>query len=402
VQTHLADFVKKLPEFQEIDAILRSCVHCGFCTATCPTYQLLGDECDSPRGRIYLIKQVLEGQTPTVKTQLHLDRCLTCRACETVCPSAVHYGRLVDIGRNIVEMQVSRPMLSKWQRWLLKNILPFRQRFSILLWFGQTFRFLLPATLKRQVPAKYKVKNYPNHLHQRQMLLLEGCVQPALAPNIHWATMTVLDRLGIRLIVAPKSGCCGALHYHLADHEQGLEFMRRNIDAWYPYLEQGIEAIITNASGCGVMIKGYAEALKHDQNYAKKAEKVSALAKDLSEILIAEDLSRLALPAQKPKIAFHAPCTLQHGQKLSGRVENLLTYLGFCLTSISDSHLCCGSAGTYSLLQPELSQKLLFNKIRSLEQGEPDLIVTANIGCLTHLQSATTKSIKHWVELLVP
>ena len=409
MQTKLADFIKNSPQGQEADAILRSCVHCGFCLATCPTYQILGDELDSPRGRIYLMKQMLEGQPVTRKTQLHLDRCLTCRACETTCPSGVRYGNLVDISRSIVEGQVKRDVRSNVLRYTLRKILPNASIFNALLKVGQVARPFLPTGLKTKIPLKNKLAiAWPSARHTRKMLVLDGCVQPALAPNINAATARVLDRLGISLIKAKNAACCGAVTFHLNAQQEGLDYMRRNIDAWWPYMEQmEVEAIVVTASGCGVTIKEYGHLLQHDQAYAEKAARISAFTKDISEILYAELenvgrlMSKRNYSTDKTKLAFHSPCTLQHGMKIRNLVEKILITAGFDLTTVSDAHLCCGSAGTYSILQPHLSQQLLRNKVIALESGKPDQIATANIGCLMHLQSGSTPlSVKHWIELV--
>ena len=408
MQTKLADFIKNSPQGEEADAILRSCVHCGFCLATCPTYQILGDELDSPRGRIYLMKQVLEGQPVTQKTQAHLDRCLTCRACETTCPSGVRYGALVDIGRAIVEKQVKRDIRSDVMRFTLRKVLPNAVLFNALFKAGQAVRPMLPDSLKRKIPRKLSTaKAWPAAQHARKMLVLDGCVQPALAPNINAATARVLDNLSISLIKAENTGCCGAVAFHLNAQQEGLDYMRRNIDAWWPLVENGeVEAIIVTASGCGVTVKEYGHFLQHDAVYARKAAKISALAKDIGEVLHAELehikqlLTRRQAEAGRKRLSFHSPCTLQHGMRIRGVVEKILVAAGFDLTAVPDAHLCCGSAGTYSILQPELSQQLLKNKVTALESGKPDQIATANIGCLMHLQTGTALSVKHWVELL--
>lgn len=407
MQTKLADFIKNSPEGQEADAILRSCVHCGFCLATCPTYQILGDELDSPRGRIYLMKQMLEGQPITQKTQLHLDRCLTCRACETTCPSGVRYGELVDISRDIIEKQVKRDLRSVVVRYTLRKILPNASIFGGLLKVGQSVRPFLPAILKKSIPERAKLtKVWPAARHARKMFVLDGCVQPVLAPNINIASASVLDKLGISLVKTANAGCCGAVAYHLNDQQDGLNYMRRNIDAWWPLVEKKeVEAIIVTASGCGVTVKEYGHLLRYDSVYAGKAATISTLAKDISEILHAElgNLQHLFSQkhtALKTKLSFHSPCTLQHGMQIRGVVEEILQAAGFELSYVANAHLCCGSAGTYSILQPELSQQLLKNKLAALESSNPDHIATANIGCLMHLKSGAALPVKHWIELL--
>lgn len=406
MQTHLADFIKNTAQGREADAILRTCVHCGFCLATCPTYQLLGDELDSPRGRIYLIKQMLEGEPVSKKTQLHLDRCLTCRACETTCPSRVQYGHLIDIGRGIAEQLVPRHSLQAMQRKALRMLLPNSAVFGFLLKLGQFVRPTLPAALKKIIPARQPHHAWPPVRHARKMLVLDGCVQPALAPNINAAAARVLDRLDISLLRAKKAGCCGALSFHLNAQQEGQNAMRRNIDAWLPYLEQGVETIVITASGCGVTVKEYGHLLRDDPAYAEKAARISAASKDLSEVLLAEQEKLISLLSTtnrqplKPKLAFHSPCTLQHGQKINGVIEAILTMAGFELTPVPDAHLCCGSAGTYSILQKDLSRQLLKNKARALESGAPNLIATANIGCMMHLQSGAHVPVQHWVEVL--
>lgn len=402
MQTNLADFIKHTPEGKEADAILRSCVHCGFCTATCPTYQLLGDELDGPRGRIYLIKEVLEGKKPTPRTQLHLDRCLTCRNCETTCPSGVQYGRLVDIGRKVIEDQVPRSLPQRLLRTALKEVLPRKWLFTPLMKSGQLVRPLLPQVLKNKVPAMQSAGITPKREHARKMLLLEGCVQPAMSPNINAATARVLDKLGVQLIVASGAGCCGAIRYHLNDHEGGLNDARRNIDAWWPHVEAGVEAIVMNASGCGVTVKDYAHLLERDLAYSEKAKRISELCKDLSEILPdfeSQLRNRLGTKITK-RIAYHPPCTLQHGQQIRGKVEALLGIAGIDVSLCADSHLCCGSAGTYSVLQPDMATELRDKKLANLEALHPDTIVSANIGCITHLQSGTETAVVHWIELL--
>jgi len=388
------------PDIEDAESILRSCVHCGFCTATCPTYQLLGDELDGPRGRIYLIKQVLEGNEITSRTQSHLDRCLTCRSCETTCPSGVRYGRLVEIGREIVDQQVPRNFLQRISRKLLRKIVPYPQRFAMFYKLGLLFRPVLPVTFKRKLPLPQSDSNITVTSKTRKMLVLQGCVQSVVTPQTNQAATRILQKLDIELINAPKAGCCGAVSHHLSAHEEGLDFMRRNIDAWWPYIEQGVEAIAVTASGCGSVVKDYADLLKHDTHYAGKAKKVSALAKDISEIVHGENIAGITTKPSASKVAFHSPCTLQHGQKITGVVEQILQNAGFTLTHVEDSHLCCGSAGTYSILQPKLSQQLLDNKLSALQCEQPDLIATANIGCQMHMATKAQMPVKHWLELI--
>ena len=400
MKTSLAEFIRDTDTGREADTILRACVHCGFCNATCPTYQLLGDELDGPRGRIYLIKQVLEGHVPTAATRLHLDRCLTCRNCETTCPSGVRYGRLVDIGRELVEQQAPpRRFLERKARELLRTTLLNADRFSRLIRIGRRLRPFLPGSFKRSIPALRSDTSWPVPRHKRRMLVLAGCVQPAIAPNINAAAARVLDRLGISLIVAPESGCCGAVSQHTSAPADALNFARRNIDAWWPQLEAGVEAIVMTASGCGVHVKEYGYYLRNDPVYAAKAERIAAAARDIAEVLRDEDLAKLKASAPA-KIAFHSPCTLQHGQKLAGVVEEILQKSGITLTTVPDAHLCCGSAGTYSILHPILSRRLRRNKLDALTQNRPNVIATANIGCLTHLQAGTDLPVRHWIELL--
>ena len=403
MQTALADFIKDTPDGREADRILRTCVHCGFCTATCPTYQLLGDELDGPRGRIYLMKQVLEGAPVTAKTQLHLDRCLTCRNCESTCPSGVQYGRLVDIGRQVVEERVERPLSERVVRMLLKEGLT-SPLFTPALKLGQLVRPLLPKVLRNKVPAARHAGSWPTRSHARKVVLLEGCVQPAMTPNINPATARVLDALGIETVRAARAGCCGAIRHHLNDHDGGLADARRNIDAWWPHLSganaAGAEVIVMNASGCGAMVKDYGHLLRHDAAYASKAARISALTMDLAEFLPpAADALRTALRETTPqRVVFHPPCTLQHGQKVRGAVEALLAALGAEVLPFGESHLCCGSAGTYSVLQPELAYPLRDRKLAHLLTPRPELILSANVGCITHLQSGTEVPVEHWIE----
>ncbi len=403
MQTTLAPQYQGTADGEAAEAILRKCVHCGFCTATCPTYQLLGDELDGPRGRIYLMKQVLEGATPTRATQLHLDRCLTCRNCESTCPSGVQYGHLVEIGRKLVDAQVPRPAPERAVRWLLKEGLT-SALFGPAMAVGKLVRPLLPAALQDKVPgaAPPRAHQWPTAQHPRKMLLLAGCVQPAMAPNINAATARVLDAAGIQTVVATKAGCCGAIRSHLDDQAGGLADMRRNIDAWWPQVADGtVEAIVMNASGCGATVKDYGHALAHDAAYAAKASRISTLTRDLSELLpdiVAALQPRLA-GVPTGTLAFHPPCTLQHGQQLRGGVEAGLRALGFTVAvALNEAHLCCGSAGTYSVLQPDLSHQLRDRKLAHLADLQATAIVSANIGCIQHLQSGTSTPVKHWVE----
>ncbi|MDF1486053.1 glycolate oxidase subunit GlcF [Ramlibacter sp. H39-3-26] len=404
MQTQLAAEYAATPAGREAEAILRKCVHCGFCTATCPTYQLLGDELDGPRGRIYLIKQVLEGVAPTRKTQQHLDRCLTCRNCETTCPSGVQYGRLVDIGREAVDDKVPRPLGERALRWALKEGLP-SPLFGPAVKLGQAVRGLLPGALREKVPAPRAAGAWPAATHARRMLLLAGCVQPAMAPSINAATARVLDAAGIQAVVAPQAGCCGAVKFHLNDHDGGLAQMRANIDAWWPDVASGaVESIVVNASGCGATVKEYGYHLQGDAAYAERAARISALARDPGELL--PELAPLLRPrlraqaAPPPRYAYHPPCTLQHAQKLRGGVEAQLRALGFDLQVPAESHLCCGSAGTYSVLNPALAHALRDRKLGHLDALAPAAILSANIGCIAHLQSGTGVPVRHWIEVL--
>jgi glycolate oxidase iron-sulfur subunit len=402
MQTALADFIRDTPDGREADAILRKCVHCGFCTATCPTYLLLGDENDGPRGRIYLMKQVLEGQPVTDRTRLHLDRCLTCRACETTCPSGVQYGRLLDIGRKLVEEKTARPAGERLVRRLIAEVLPRRWLFAPLLRLGRIARQLLPPKLAEKIPASVPAAgDWPAPRHARKMLALAGCVQPALSPEINAAAARVLDRIGVSLVEARGAGCCGALRFHVGYQKEGLADMRALIDAWWPHVEAGAEAIVMTASGCGAVVKEYGHLLRHDPRYAEKASKISAMTRDISEVISGE-IDRLTplLGEKGGRVAFHAPCTLQHGQALRGVTEKVLARSGFELAPVTDSHLCCGSAGTYSLLQPGLSLQLRNNKLAALAAGDPETILTANIGCQVHLAAGSRLSVSHWITAL--
>jgi glycolate oxidase iron-sulfur subunit len=400
MQTSIPAQLLSQPDVAEADAILRTCVHCGFCNATCPTYQLLGSELDGPRGRIYLIKEMLETGQASDKTRLHLDRCLTCRSCETTCPSGVRYGRLIDIGREMVEEKSSRSLSERLLRKAMLAVLPYTSRISVALTLARVFRPLLPQQLQKKIPARQTASVTPATLHSRRMLVLQGCIQPLSTPNTNAAAARVLDRLGISLISAHGAGCCGALNQHLADSEGARDMMRRNIDAWWPHVENGAEAIVMTASGCGLMVKEYGAALKDDTGYADKAAHISALTRDLSEILHHEDLSAIEHIGHGIRVAYQSSCTLQHGQKLGGTVEAILQRCGYELTHVADSHLCCGAAGTYTLLQAKLSRQLLENKLAALHDGKPEIIASANVGCQMHLASASDLPVKHWIELL--
>ncbi len=408
MQTNLSAEFKKTAQGNEAEAILRSCVHCGFCTATCPTYQLLGDELDGPRGRIYLIKEVLEGKAPTDKTRTHLDRCLTCRNCESTCPSGVQYGKLVDIGRDIVERKTAvthpRPLMERMKRTALKEGLN-SPLFAPAMRIGKLMRPLVPAALRGKVPQSRPIGVIPAAQNfaadARKVILLEGCVQPAMMPTISAATQRILAKLNVQCIIAPKVGCCGAIRFHMNDQEGGRDDMRRVIDAWWPLIERGdIEAIVMNASGCGATVKEYAHALQHDAQYAEKAKRISAMTQDVSEF-IAPQVAKLAPHIKSnAKVAFHPPCTLQHGQQIKGVTETILRECGIALTPITDSHLCCGSAGAYSVLNPEIATKLRDQKLGHALSAKPDMIASANIGCITHLQSGTATPVRHWLEIL--
>ncbi|MGG1946232.1 glycolate oxidase subunit GlcF [Trinickia sp. NRRL B-1857] len=409
MQTQLADFIRNTADGDEADAILRKCVHCGFCTATCPTYQLLGDELDGPRGRIYLIKQMLEGGSVTRSTQLHLDRCLTCRSCETTCPSGVQYGRLVEIGREHVEKSVPRPLRQQLLRRVLASVLPNSALFAPAMRLGQLVRPFLPRRLRDKVPPRQRLLEWPNRAElapsegtARRMLLLSGCVQPSMLPNINIATARVLHALGIETLIEPEAGCCGAIRLHLGYRDEALDDVRRNIDAWWPHVEAGVEAIVINASGCGATVKEYGHLLRNDPAYAGKAQRITELSRDVVEVLggFETELAGLARRRGVHTVAYHPPCTLQHGQQIRGAVEHLLATLGVEVRLPADSHLCCGSAGTYSVTQPAMSYTLRDRKVRNLEALEPQMVVSGNVGCIAHLQSGTSMPVAHWVELV--
>lgn len=414
MQTSIIDSIRQTPDGEEADRILRACTHCGFCTATCPTYQLTGDERDSPRGRIYLVKQVLEGHEPTAKTRHHLDRCLTCRACETTCPSGVEYAKLADIGRGLIEEQLPRSPREKMLRWAFRHIVAYRHRFAFFLAVGQAFKPLMVGPLaalgKKIPPARARIDAATPDQAQpsaaatadRSMLIFDGCVQPSAAPNTNAAAKRLLGRLGIALIAPRAAGCCGALSQHLSHREEALDFARANIDAWWPHINNGAEAIVITASGCGAEIAEYGYLLRNDPAYAERAAHISAITRDLSDVLADEDLGQLGDIGQGRTVSYHPPCTLQNAPHLHDHVAELLAQAGYKLNHVANSHLCCGSAGSYSLMQPDMANALRENKVRSLTASTPDVIVTANIGCQLHLEAGTGVPVRHWIELLEP
>ncbi len=404
MKTRLVEALRRSPEGAEAEKILRSCVHCGFCNATCPTYQLLGDELDGPRGRIYLIKQVLEGSEPGRQTQLHLDRCLSCRNCETTCPSGVQYSRLLEIGREQVNRRVPRPLGERLGCAVLRRLLLQRRLFNALLGLGRALRPLLGGRLKAAIPQPAPTLAVQARPHLRKVLLVPGCVQPGLRPAIDDAARIIFDRLGIECLTPEGARCCGALEHHLDAGHQALARARTNIDAWWPRIVSGeVEALCMTASGCGVMIRDYARLLAHDPDYADKARRVSERYRDPAEIvtaILAEGRS-LAPGQGGQRIALHPPCTLQHGLRLRNVIEPLLEACGHTLLPFRESHLCCGSAGTYAITQKSLSRRLRERKLGHLLAGRPEVIATANIGCLIHLQAGTETPVRHWLELLV-
>lgn len=399
MQTQIPKDLLATEKGQTADKILRSCVHCGFCLSACPTYGLLGDELDSPRGRIYLIKSVLEGNEVTTDTLKHLDRCLTCRSCETTCPSGVEYGHLLDIGREMAEEKGNRGLFQKMARYTIRKSLTTAWYFNLVIKAMPFLRHSKAVQYSIEELALQQTLKDQKDAIKSSVLLVSGCVQPALAPNINQSSIKVLNRLGLNVIETPQSQCCGAVDHHLSGHEDALKKVKTNIDAWIDYLDKGAKAIISNASGCGVMIKDYPHLLKEDAEYLEKAQRIAKQTFDIAEFLSKQDLS-LFTNYKNKKVTFHSPCTLQHGQKLPGLVEDLLRRLGYRITHVNDSHLCCGSAGTYSIFQPTLSKQLRDNKLKNLQESNPPIIVTANIGCLMHLQKGTKTPVKHWIELL--
>lgn len=381
------------------DSVLRDCVHCGLCNATCPTYQVERNELDGPRGRIYLIKQMLEGESTGAITRHHLDRCLLCQACETTCPSGVAYHRLLEIGRAEVERRAPRPVLQRLQRWLLRQVMSRRGLTRPLFALARLLRPMLPGNLREKVPPARPGLSLPAARHPRSVLLLQGCVQPAMSPTTVQAAAQVLDALGISSVFVPAETCCGALAFHGGGEAQALAQARRNIDAWWPAIEAGAEALVMTASGCSNFVRDYPRLLAHDPVYADRASRAAALLRDIGELLDGEDLSRLDVNADT-RIAWHCPCTAQHGQKLDAPTRRVLQQLGFELPPVRDAHLCCGSAGSYSLFQPALAGELRDRKLAALEASRPEQIVTANIGCQAHLASGTETPVVHWIELV--
>lgn len=400
MQTRFPEPVRASAQGAAVEQNVRKCVHCGFCNVTCPTFQLRRDELDGPRGRIYQIKQAIETGVVAPALQTHLDRCLTCRACETTCPAGVEYGQVLDYGRELAERALPRPVGQRLLRRALRWALPHRRRFAALLRLGRLAKPLLPSRLRDGIPPARAAGVWPTAQHNRRMLLLAGCVHEALDPPTNAAAARVLDRLGISLQAVPGAGCCGAISHHLAATDEARDFMRSNIDAWWPHLQAGAEAVVVPASGCGVQVKDYGRLLADDPVYAGRAQRIADCTRDLAEVLAGETLT----PASgvPRRITFQSPCTLQHGQRLGGRVETLLRRAGFELLPVVDGHLCCGAAGTYALTQPALSEPLRERKLDALLAAGPQLIATANIGCQTHLQARSPVPVRHWIELFDP
>ena len=407
MQTQIKTELLNTPAGKRVDEILRKCVHCGFCTATCPTYQLLGNELDSPRGRIYQIKQLFEGLPADRETQLHLDRCLTCRSCETTCPSGVNYAELIDLGRAHIEQQGMRPSTEKVLRRLLGEILPYPSRHRWLFKLGALMRPLLPAKLGKKVPQVRKANHYPNHQVTpfKTVLLLEGCVQSSISPNTNAAAALLLQSQGYEVIREPSASCCGAVNQHLSQTEKAEQWVLKNLQLWSDIdSRQALDAIVSSASGCGIMLKDYAHIIQTMPPFEKQSEYLGLCNKvvDVSELLNSDLLLKnlAQFKADQQRIAYHAPCTLTHGHKQADSLYQQLRHLGYQLDIPQNAHLCCGSAGTYSILQAEISQRLQRNKIEALTVNAPGLIITANVGCEHHLDSASKVPVKHWVELV--
>ena len=407
----LASKYKNKKEFQIAEEIIRRCVHCGFCNSTCPTYQILGDERDSPRGRISIIKDILEGSEPTIQSQIHLDRCLLCRNCETTCPSGVEYGTLYKIGNKVVEKNIKTKSNQKFFRFILREFL-LSKFFYIGMYVSKKIRFILPKKIKKFIPkSKLSFFQINNDFHrsknksEKKIILFLGCVQKSMLPSINEATQKILKVCDYSYSAIDNNDCCGAIRSHLSDNEGQIKNVKRNIDLWWPEISDGnIKYIISNASACSLEIKNYGKVLSDDPKYSEKAKKVSKLAIDLSEILpeIVNVLaSKINFNKKNQKLVFHPPCTLQHGHKINGLVERNLEKLGYkILKTNEESNLCCGSAGTYSLFHPEISIALKKRKIDHIKKLDCDLVISANVGCISHLQSESPKSVKHWVEVL--
>ncbi len=400
MQTNLSHSFKQNPSAAIVEEILRKCVHCGFCNATCPTYQITGDELDGPRGRIYQMKQFFEGEHANREIQLHLDRCLTCRSCETTCPSGVKYSRLLEIGRESIEQALPRSAFDRFARWSITRFLNSGWLFQAVLGCGQFISPVLPARLRRSIPAKQTLLSKINSRHKRRVLMLSGCVQPALSPNTNAAAINLLDRFGISVIEIDSPHCCGAVGLHTSQLEQGRQQARNLIDRWWSQVESGIESIVITATGCAVTIKDYANLFGAEPAYAERAKTISEMSLDLSELVATEMQSHKINTSGMRRVAFHTPCTMQHGLGLKGKVEEILAKVGYHICRVNDAHLCCGSAGTYSLFQSDLSSELRRNKQESLTIDKPDVIASANIGCQMHIANGSGVPVVHWIELL--
>ena len=382
-------------------SIMRACVHCGFCNAKCPTYQIKGDELDGPRGRIYLIKSMLEDEFVGKATQTHIDRCLTCRACETTCPSGVRYSRLLDLARPLIDAKVGRGPWEKTKRWLIRSVVPHPRRFNALMTLARACEPFLPSTLRELVPSPGAAPIEASvQIHSRKMIMLDGCVQQSVAPNINTAARKIFNQQRIQLLSFSKSGCCGAVSHHLGELAEAQGYARRNIEAWTAALEAGAEAIVAMSTGCAVMLKEYGSLLRRDPEYAGRASRISEIVRDPSEVLDPGALRGAYRVRSNQRIAFHAPCTMQHGLDVAGKAEACLRAVGFKIEYTPEGHVCCGSAGSYSLLQPELANRLLDQKVTALESVQPDKIATANIGCLMHVRRRATPQVLHWLELI--
>jgi glycolate oxidase iron-sulfur subunit len=400
MQTNLAPKIQQGRHAEAIESILRKCVHCGFCNATCPTYQLLGDELDGPRGRIYQMKQFFEGAPANAEMLKHLDRCLTCHACETTCPSGVKYTRLLEIGKTSIERELPRPWWDRARRWGIVRFINSGWLFALAVKIGQTLVPILPAKLRESVPARQTPVDRINAQHSRKVLMLGGCVQPTLAPNTNARASNLLNKFGIEVIELSENLCCGAAALHTSEPEYGMRQVKRLIDSWWPHIEAGAEAIVVTATGCGVSVKDYEHLLADDADYVAKAKKVSLLYRDLTELVEAEieAMDPVEMPAKR--VAVHTPCSMQHGLGITNRVETLLAKAGYEICAVAEGHLCCGSSGTYSMLQPTLGKQLRTNKIRALSINQPEIIATANIGCQLHLAQGNKIPVVHWIELL--